>query len=153
MPEQQWAKGAEITQPRTVLGFDFGQRRIGVAVGQELTGMARPIATLPGRQSHPDWPAISRLIAQWRPDLLVVGIARHADGTPTSVTVEALRFSRQLHEHYHLPVETIDERLSSWEAENLIAVRSDRRRRQGKAAIDQVAAALILESWFNQQRA
>lgn len=152
MREYQPAQGTEINYPRTVLGFDFGRRRIGVAVGQELTGTARPIATLPARR-YPDWAAIGRLIAQWQPDLLVVGIAYHADSTPNPIAETALLFSRQLHERYQLPVETIDECLSSWEAEDLIA-QSDlgRRQRQNKSTIDQVAAALILESWFNQQR-
>lgn len=153
MLEYNRTEGTEINKPRTVFGFDFGRKRIGVAVGQELIGTARPLTTLSGRPS-PDWVAIGRLIAQWQPVLLVVGIAYHADGTPNPTTEAALLFGRQLHERYQLPVETIDERLSSWEAADLFA-QSDlgRRGRQNESTIDQVAAALILESWFNQQRA
>lgn len=152
MPEHEKIPETESPHPRTVLGFDFGHRRIGVAVGHELTGTAGPLATLETRRQQPDWEAIDRLIDQWQPDLLVVGITGHADGAPHPVTEAALQFSRQLQARYQLPVQTIDERLSSWEAEALIATRCQpgHRRRRDKSAIDQVAAALILESWFNQ---
>lgn len=135
---------------RTALGFDFGRVRIGVAVGQELTATARPLAILPTRRQTPDWEAIARLIAEWRPELLVVGIPRHADNSPSAVTAAALRFSGQLEERYRLPVATIDERLSSWEA---AARRGTASGRRGGRMLDAAAAALILESWFHQQSA
>lgn len=138
-------------RPRTALGFDFGQVRIGVAVGQELTATANPLITLPTRNGRPDWDAISRLIRQWRPDVLVVGAPRYADGGANAVTNGALRFSRQLHGRYNLPVETIDERLSSHEAESWAAAQGIRLDR-GRLTVDALAAALILQSWFNQQR-
>jgi len=142
-----------MVRSRTVLGFDFGRERIGVAIGQELTATARPLVTLPVRAQRPDWDAISQLISEWRPDLLVVGVPRHADGSPSATTAHALRFSRQLQGRYRLAVETIDERLSSREAQGLIAeaMHLRRRQRRDKATIDQVAAALILESWFHHQ--
>lgn len=136
--------------PRTVLGFDYGRLRIGVAVGQELTGTAQPLATLSARQG-PDWEAIARLIAEWRPQLLVVGVPRHADGSASDITLAALGFSRQLGRRYGLPVATIDERLSSHEAASRLAARPGRRRR-APPAVDPMAAAVILESWFNQPR-
>ena len=101
---------------RVALGFDFGRARIGVAVGESITGAARPLRTLPARQQRPDWDAIARLIREWRPDWLVVGVPRHADDTASAMTEATLRFSRQLHGRFHLPVATLDERLSSWEA-------------------------------------
>lgn len=134
---------------RIALGFDFGQLRIGVAVGDAITGSARPLCILPTRQQRPDWEAIARLIAEWRPDGLVVGVPRHADDTANAMTDAALRFSRQLHGRFRLPVATIDERLSSWEAEQR-PVESVRRRRKSHAHLDAQAAAVILESWFNQ---
>jgi putative Holliday junction resolvase len=139
---------------RVALGFDFGRARIGVAVGEAVTGSARPLRTLLARQQRPDWDAIGRLIAEWRPDLLVVGIPRHADGTANAVTEAALRFGRQLHGRFRLPVTTIDERLSSWEAEQrrFEAAVTASRRRDDNAALDAESAAVILESWFNQQR-
>lgn len=134
---------------RIALGFDFGQRRIGVAVGGALTGAARPLRILPTRQQHPDWEAIAGLIREWRPEGLVVGVPRHADDAASAMTEAALRFSRQLHGRFHLPVATIDERLSSWEAEQRQS-ETVRRRRNSQTSIDAQAAALILESWFNQ---
>ena len=138
---------------RVALGFDFGRVRIGVAVGEAITGSARPLRTLPVRGQRPDWDAISRLIAEWRPDLLVVGVPRHADDTASAVTEAALRFSRQLQGRFRLPVATIDERLSSWEAEQRqFEAAPAGRRRGGDVALDAGAAAVILESWFNHQR-
>jgi len=132
---------------RIALGFDVGQRRIGVAVGGAMTGSARPLCILPTRE--PYWDAIARLIAEWRPDGLVVGVSRHADETAHAITEAALRFSRQLQGRFRLPVATIDERLSSWEAEQR-QFQAGRRRRKGRAPLDDQAAAVILESWFNQ---
>jgi putative Holliday junction resolvase len=137
---------------RIALGFDFGRARIGVAVGEAVTGLARPLRTLPTRQQRPDWDAIAGLIAEWRPDLLVVGVPRHADDTASATTEAALRFSRQLHGRFHLPVATLDERLSSWEAEQRHFAGAGRRHRRNHDALDAQAAAVILESWFNHQR-
>ena len=140
--------------PRTVMAFDFGRVHIGVAIGQELTATASPLTTLTARNQQPDWEGITRLIDQWRPALLVVGVPCHADGSPNAVTTATLRFSRQLHGRYQLAVATIDEYLSSHAAEHgiLQAASSGRRQRSGKASTDAAAALLILESWFNQQR-
>ena len=136
---------------RVALGFDFGRARIGVAVGEAITGAARPLRTLPTRQQRPDWDAIARLIAEWRPDWLVVGVPRHADDTASAMTTAALRFSRQLHGRFHLPVATMDERLSSWEAEQREFATAGRRPAQD-TLLDAQAAAIILESWFNHLR-
>ncbi len=130
-----------MPEPQAVLGFDYGLHRIGVAVGQTLTGAARPLTTLAGR----DWNAIAKLIADWRPALLVVGVPRHADASASDTTRAALRFSRQLHGRFGLPVATIDERLSSFAARDFLG------RRPAPGELDRVAAALILESWFNEQ--
>jgi putative Holliday junction resolvase len=137
---------------RVALGFDFGRARIGVAVGEAVTGLARPLRTLPARQQRPDWDAIARLIAEWRPDWLVIGVPRHADDTASATTEAALRFSRQLRGRFHLPVATIDERLSSWEAEQRGFEAAAGRRRSHDPTLDAQAAAVILESWFNHQR-
>jgi putative Holliday junction resolvase len=146
MPENS----AVLTPGRLALGFDFGRLRIGVAVGDAITGSARPLCVLPTRQQRPDWDAIARLITEWRPDMLVVGVPRHADETANRVTEAALRFSRQLQGRFHLPVTTIDERLSSWEAGQHPS--KSGRRRGKESALDAQAAAVILESWFNHQR-
>lgn len=142
---------APVTPYRIALGFDFGRARIGVAIGEMALGTVRPLQTLPVRQQRPDWDAISRLIAEWKPEVLVVGVPRHADDTANTVTAAAQRFSRQLRSRFHLPVATIDERLSSWEAQQRYFETATLRRR-ATPTLDAEAAAIILESWFNQQR-
>lgn len=141
-----------MTKSRTLLGFDFGRARIGVAVGQEVTATAQPLAILTARAQRPDWDAIGKLIAEWQPDLLVVGIPYHADGSHSATTVAALRFSRQLQGRYRLAVATVDERLSSREAEQRNTRQSlpEGRSRRGQPTLDHIAAAVILETWFNQ---
>lgn len=128
--------------PETLLGFDYGTRRIGVAVGQTLTGTARPLTTLPCRNGKPDWEAIGRLIREWQPSRLVVGLPLHMDGTEQPMTDQARRFGRQLEGRYNLPVEWMDERLSSEEAERALGSARD------KGAVDAVAAAVILRDWL-----
>ncbi len=137
---------------RIALGFDFGRVRIGVAIGEAVTGSARPLCVLPTRQQQPDWVAIARLIQDWQPDRLVVGVPRQADDSANAVTEAALQFSRQLSKHFRLPVATIDERLSSWEAEQRCFETTPTKRRRPDQTLDAQAAAVILESWFNHQR-
>ena len=134
------------------LGFDYGRVRIGVAIGEAVTGSARPLAILPTRQQQPDWPAIARLIQDWRPDHLVVGVPRQADDSANAMTEAALHFSRQLQQRFQVPVATIDERLSSWEAQQRHFETAPTKRRRPDSALDAQAAAVILESWFNHQR-
>lgn len=136
--------------PRTLLGFDFGTRRIGVAIGQELTGTARPLTTLTSQDGGPDWAAISRLIEQWRPDALVVGIPYHMDDSEMELTHLAKRFGNRLRGRYNLPVFTVDERLTSAEAETQLREAGNK---LDKGAVDPVAAQLILQSWLDQQNA
>jgi putative Holliday junction resolvase len=134
---------------RTLLAFDYGLRKIGVATGQEVTGTASPLTVLTNPAGKPDWQAITRLIDRWQPQALVVGVPLNMDGSEQHMTHAARRFGRQLQERYNLPVFEIDERLSTIEAE-------DRIRAAGKSSAkrhdDAVAAQVILETWFSQQR-
>jgi putative Holliday junction resolvase len=130
--------------PRTLLGFDFGTRRIGVAVGQELTRTATALVTLTSRDGGPDWAAISRLIEEWQPAALVVGLPLNLDGSESESSRLARRFGNRLAGRYNLPVFTADERLSSSEAEALLADQG----RFDKADIDKLAAQLILQGWL-----
>jgi putative Holliday junction resolvase len=132
------------TRPRTLLGFDFGTRRIGVAVGQELTRTATALTTLNSRDGGPDWAAITRLIEEWQPDALVVGLPLNLDGSESESSRLARRFGNRLAGRYNLPVFTADERLSSSEAETLLAEQG----RFDKADIDRLAAQLILQGWL-----
>ena len=133
----------------TVLGFDFGEKRIGVASGQTITGHATPLTTLTAVQQKPDWQAIERLIEEWRPDALIVGIPRYLDGSDSDMTKRAQRFGRQLHGRFGLPVYEVNESLSSFEAEQQV-----KKKRQlgqhNKQDIDKMAAAIIVQSWLEQ---
>lgn len=140
-----------MSLPRTLLGFDYGKKRIGVAVGQELTGSARGLATLSPVRGEPDWIRIAALIAEWRPQLLIVGLPVNMDGTPHELENCVRHFGEQLKTRYNLPVEWIDERLSSREAEQELAEQIPARHRERhKQEIDKRAAAIILQTWLNQ---
>ena len=137
-----------------LLGFDYGLRRIGVAVGQLLTGTASPRPAIPARDGAPDWTAVGRLIVEWQPAAIVVGVPYNMDGSRQEMTDRAERFSRQLHGRFHLPVHVVDERLSSHEAEDRLrtARQEGRRGRITKPEIDSAAACVLLETWLNAQR-
>ena len=141
------------TAPRTLLAFDYGKKRIGIAVGQELTKSATPLTTLQNTSDAVTWNAIDELMAQWQPQALVVGLPLNADGTEHDVTRLAKQFGNQLQARYNLQTYWVDERLTSIEAKRMIAPgRSGRKgRHSDKSEIDRMAAKLILESWFNQQ--
>lgn len=143
---------APVSAASTALCFDYGTRRTGVAVGQRLTGTARPLTTLNMPQGEPDWPAIDALLREWRPGELVVGRPTRMDGRPVALTREAENFARALGERYQLPVALIDERLSSRAAETLLREQrtQGRRGRIDKADVDRYAAALLLEDWLAQ---
>ena len=144
---------------RTFLGFDFGTKRIGIAIAQEVTGTANPLVTIKAVKNKPDWDSISKIIAEWQPDLLVVGLPLHMDGTEQEMTQAARRFSNQLNGRYQLPIALMDERLTSNEAENIIKEQSGHGRSSlfrdsmfpDKAQIDMISAQLILQSWLSQQ--
>ncbi len=130
----------------TLLGFDYGTRRIGVAVGQTITGTASALTTLLAVQQRPDWDRIGELIATWQPDALVVGLPFNMDDTETEVASQARRFARQLEGRYRLPVHLVDERLTSLEAERQLGKKAKR-----KENIDALAAKLILETWLSER--
>jgi len=138
------------TAHRTCLGFDYGLRRIGVAVGETLTGSARALQTVAARDGEPDWDALGGLIRSWEPDALVVGVPLHLDGAREPMTDAAQRFARRLEGRYRLPVHRVDERLSSDEARRVLAARGVTGR-PARGRLDPVAAQIILETWLNQQ--
>lgn len=132
------------------MGFDFGLKRIGIAVGQSVTGSASPLGVAAVRGGEPDWEAIGRLIAEWRPGALVVGLPYNMDLSEQEMTGHARRFAEGLAQRFLLPVHTVDERLSSREAEAQLKERRQQgRRRITREDIDGAAACVILESWFN----
>ncbi|MBA1148370.1 Holliday junction resolvase RuvX [Ectothiorhodospiraceae bacterium WFHF3C12] len=125
-------------------------RRIGVAVGETLTGSARPLTTLGCRNGAPDWSVVADLIREWRPVRLVVGLPRRLDGEESDLTRAARRFANRLSGRFDLPVSTAEEQLSSVEAERILAERGAGRRRD-KGEVDRLAAAIILESYFSER--
>lgn len=137
-----------MPETRTILAFDYGTRRIGVAVGQSLTASARALTTLKNpNHNKPDWNAIGKLIQEWQPQLCIVGLPLHMDGSEQEMTRRAQRFANQLHGRFGIEVATMDERLSSYEAEQILAEKHSHRG-YNKADVDSTAAELILNSWF-----
>jgi putative Holliday junction resolvase len=140
----------EAAPPRGyILSFDFGLRRIGVAVGQATTGTATPLETVRhGRE--PDWAALGRLVAEWRPALMLVGLPLGQDGEETDMSRAARRFGSALAERYPAPVEYIDERLTSHAAEARFVEQraSGSLRRKHADRVDAIAAQIMLENWL-----
>lgn len=138
--------------PVCVLGFDVGARRTGVAVGNTLSMTARAISVLAVHDGEPDWAACDRLIREWSPQLLVVGEPLTLDGAVQSATHRARRFARSLGQRYALPVQLVDERSSSREADRRFAkARSEGRAKRSHAELlDAMAAQIILERWLGQ---
>jgi len=134
--------------PNTYLAFDYGSKRIGVAVGQDLTGNASALTTLKTSNQTPPWQAIETLVQTWQPQAFVVGLPYNKDGTEHAVTQAARHFGNQLQGRFKRPVYWVDERLTSSEAESILAQRG---RKAKKEDIDKLAAQLILQSWFAQR--
>lgn len=132
---------------RAVLAFDYGLSQIGVAAGNTLIGTAQPITVLKARDGVPDWRAVQCLLQEWRPQLLLVGDPLHMDGTLSELSGRARKFSRRLQGRSGLPVEMVDERLSSVAAKEALRARGHRGNFKHEPA-DAIAAQLILETWL-----
>jgi len=133
----------------TYLGFDFGNKKIGVAVGQTTTATASPLQTMRSIKQNPDWQIISKLILEWHPIGLVVGISRQEDGSDNLITPRMLKFCRQLEGRYRLPVYQQDEAFSTFEAKQLLFDEVSVSASKLWEVQDQLAAQLILQSWLN----
>ncbi|GKV91176.1 MULTISPECIES: Holliday junction resolvase RuvX [Pectobacterium] len=135
---------------RTILAFDFGTKSIGVAIGQEITGTARALTSFKAQEGIPDWQKVEKLLSEWQPDLVVVGLPLNMDGTEQPLTARARKFANRLHGRFGVAIELHDERLSTVEA------RADLFERGGfkaldKGSVDAASAVIILESWFEAQ--
>jgi putative Holliday junction resolvase len=139
-----------LSQPRTILAFDFGLRRIGVAVGQDVTGSASPLGVVANRDGGVDHDAIAALIKEWRPSAIVVGMPSHADGSPSDMQEPIEAFVEDL-QRYELRVDTVDERYTSVAAKQVLkdARASGRRGRISKESIDSAAAVFIAERYLS----
>ena len=136
----------------TFLGFDFGHKKIGVAVGQLETKTASPLQTIRSINQKPDWGTIGDLIKEWRPAGLIVGISRQKDGSDNPITPRMLKFCRQLEGRYQLPVHQIDESLTTFEAKQLLYDEVSVTAAKLWEVQDQLAAQLILQTWLNEQQ-
>lgn len=148
MPDPQSA-GGPLPARGTVLGFDFGLARIGVATGELETGQSSPLTTLAEESNDGRFAAIAGLIAEWRPVALVVGVPRNLDGETQALTARCERFAHQLHGRFALPVAQVDERLSSVEAEARLKEAGRRRWQDRKPKLDAMAAQIILQSFLD----
>lgn len=135
-----------------VLGFDYGARCIGVASGNRISQSARPLAPLPAQAGQPDWSRVDTLLAEWKPEALIVGLPLTLDGGEQAVTRGARAFADTLTRRSGLPVHLVDERHTSQEAARRFAAQraAGSARRRDAANIDSLAAAVILESWLTQ---
>lgn len=133
-----------------VLGFDYGARRIGVASGNRISQTAQPLPILMVSDGQPDWGRVDALLAEWRPDALIVGLPLTLDGGEQKITRGARAFAAALEQRSSLPVHLVDERHTSQEAARRFAAQraSGAARRRDAANIDSLAAAVILESWL-----
>ena len=147
LPQPLSAHRAPRARCGTILAFDFGEQRVGAAVGDTSIGIAHPLMTIAAADKKSRYAAIAALIAEWRPALLVVGLPAHLDGTEHELSRLARKFARELGGRFDLPVELIDERLTSVAAEASLAEAGVAGRKR-KPVIDQVAAQHILQAYL-----
>ena len=135
-----------------VIAFDFGLKRTGVAIGNLLTASASPECTLHSKDGTPDWDAITKLINEWKPTQIVVGMPTELDGSESPLKKTVDRFCNQLRGRYNLKVDTENEQFTSIEAgQRLKQLRqSGRKQKVAKDEVDKIAAAIILESWMQK---
>lgn len=139
---------AEIGQ-RTFIGFDFGKKYIGVAVGQELTGSATPLGSIKAQDGIPHWDNLNKYLKEWQPDVIVVGLPLNMDGSEQQLTLDAKKFGKRLLGRFGIPVEFQDERLTTADAKEQLFSQGGYRNLK-KDNIDAYSAALIIESYFEQ---
>ncbi|WKX27125.1 Holliday junction resolvase RuvX [Tatumella ptyseos] len=132
---------------QTIIAFDFGTRSIGIAVGQTLTATASPLAAVKAQDGVPDWTLIEKVISEWQPDYLVVGLPLNMDGSEQELTQRAKKFANRLHGRLGKKVELQDERLSTTEARSRLFEKGGYKS-LSKGRVDSQSAVIILESWF-----
>ena len=135
-----------------VLAFDFGLKRIGVATGQTLTATTQMLAPIAARDGIPDWTLVEKLLKEWRPDLLLVGIPLSIDGSELSVTPNARKFMNRLHGRFGLPVRGVDERITTKEARQQLFEHGGYKLLKNQS-VDSLAAELMLQQWLHEQAA
>lgn len=134
---------------QTILAFDFGTSSIGCAIGQSITATAQGLPAFKAQDGIPNWELVGKVIDEWQPDLLVVGVPLNMDGTEQPLTQRAKKFANRLNGRFNLPVQLQDERLTTVSARSEIFERGGYRALK-KGKVDSISACLILESWFEE---
>lgn len=142
----------ENNKPLTLLGFDYGTKSIGVAIGQTVTNTAKPLNVIKYVLGEPDWEQIEILMKEWQPNAIVVGLPLNMDGSEQPLTREARNFIKQLKNRFNIPVYEMDERLTTKEARAELFEESGYKALK-KESIDALSAKIILESWLDQNHA
>ena len=135
----------------TYLGFDYGSKHLGIAVGGSASGRAEALATASVQSGIPDWSLLDRLVTEWQPAALIVGLPLNMDDSENVMTWAARKFGHRLQGRYNLPVHWVDERLTSVAAKNAL-VESHVPWKQRKARVDKLAAQTILQAYLDEQR-
>lgn len=134
---------------QNVMGFDFGTQKMGMATGNSLTATAQPLPLFPMRDGIPDWGKLEQLIAEWQPDLCVVGLPLNMDDSESELSARARKFSRRLKHRINKPVWMIDERLTTREARHTLQSYQQQGHSK-KISADSLAAVMLIESWFRE---
>lgn len=135
-----------------LLGFDFGMKHIGVAIGQTITQTASPLTTLAAVDGVPNFEEIQKLLTSWKPDIIVVGIPLNMDGTVQPITFCARGFVRRLAAQTQLPIVEVDERLSTFEARQRIKENKESGTKHKSVDINALSAAILIEQWMNENQ-
>lgn len=133
---------------KTLLAFDYGTKNIGVASGQTITRSATSLAPLKARDGVPDWNQVEKVLAEWQPDLVLVGLPLNMDDSESELSGRARKFGNRLHGRFGVKVDMVDERLTSFDAKAEVSARGGSRDYKNNP-VDSIAARLILEGWFD----
>lgn len=142
-------KASKAIGQRTIIGFDFGKKYIGVAVGQEITGSASPLGSIKANDGIPHWDSLGHYLTEWQPDLIVVGLPLNMDGSEQQLTTDAKKFGNRVAGRFGVKVEFQDERLTTADAKEQLFSRGGYKNLK-KDNIDAESARLIIESFFEQ---
>lgn len=138
-----------------LLSFDFGMKHIGVAVGQTITQTVTPLCTITATDGIPNWAEIDALIERWKPNGIVIGIPLNMDDSEQLLTHCARKFANRLHHRTRLPIHTVDERLSTWEAKNRLKLKilnpKSKKIKKHIQDINAMAASILLEQWMHSR--
>ena len=133
---------------KIILGFDFGTKYIGIAVGQTISKTATPLKSLIAKNGTPDWSQITNIINEWKPSALLIGNPLNMDGTTQAITTSAENFAQILKEKYNLPIYMVDERLSTWEAKNKLNLNKSKLNKKEITKINSLSAVILVEQWL-----